>query len=77
MKWLSNSSNMKKASLAPSSPPWRNWSSDSKRIFTTPHLYGPVSQLSEVNISLINREDIEVTYHGTPCSFTYVTTDGP
>ena len=77
-KWLSDSSNMKKASPPPLSQQWRNSpgrSRQSKRICPAPHLYGPISQLLGVIASLLRREHIEATHRGAPCGFTCLTTE--
>jgi len=69
---------MKKASLPPSSQPWRNCprrSSDLKRACPTPHLYGPASQLSGASVPLLRRENTEAVNHRAPCGFSCVTTE--
>jgi len=79
MRWLSDSGNIKKASLPPSFLLWRNSPesfSNSKRIYTTPpHLYRPESQLLGAGANLFRRENTEATHHGPPCDFTCVTTE--
>jgi len=78
MKWMSDSGNMKKASLPPSSQSWRNCHgrfSKSKGRCPTPDLYGPVSELLGASISLLKKEDTEATQQGTPCGSTCVTTE--
>jgi len=78
MRWLSDSGNMKKASLPPSFWPWRNCprrSSDSKRACPTPHQYGPSSQLLGASVPLLRRDYTEATHPGALYCFTCVTTE--
>lgn len=73
--------NMKKISHPPYKPSavsqhWRNCSgssSNSKTIYPTPHLYRPVSQLSEVSIPLLYVGDIVRMHQKTLCVFTCMT----
>ncbi|GAB0209819.1 hypothetical protein GRJ2_003447600 [Grus japonensis] len=78
MKWLADSSNMKRPFLPPSSRLWRNCprtSGNSKRICLTPHLHRPVFQLLGVSVFLLQRGDIECTHHEVSCGFICVTTE--
>jgi len=67
---------MRKVSLPPLSQLWRNWpgrSRKSRRIYPTPHLYGPASQLLGVSVPLLRKGNTEATHHGALCGFTCVT----
>lgn len=67
---------MKMVSLSPYRPVtwlWRNCprrSSNSKTICLVPHPYKPISQLLEVSLPLLERED---THHVPYCGFTCMT----
>lgn len=79
MKWPAYFNNINKISLLPHGPVtqmWRNclWSSsNSKTLCPIPHLYGPVSQLLEVSVPLLEGGNVVGTHHEISCGFTHVT----
>jgi len=51
-------------------------SSNSNRVFPTPHLcLAPVSQLLGASVPLLKRGNTEAIHHGAPCGFTCMTTE--